>query len=342
MWQYTNETIINKNRGNLNAGMLFADKDARFDVFAGLKNSDVAEQLIIDGVMNVHIADICSIYHTAYEAAEKAEAEIEIPTVDADEILRLRVNLAEQGNSRSILQNAYLHKQIPFTYEVIATGKPADDAAALEAVIKADLLDSEMRNLFTVKANGAKLVFKAKDEYLRFCSEDGVVLAAGEEGGIYAGVVSLCPEHEVYKSEFKIAAKGEIKVVGCQGAGTVKRLIKDLRIPSSAKVDPFEIKDGGMPIPGGEYDQYLIEVVTKRRHIAGGVVGSINDSLTSFVLFIEKGALEDFKSLIDEVKGANENIVYEEAGHAEGDNIEVKDDVKELTDKTPKHVGNIG
>ena len=98
--------------------------------------------------------------------------------------------------------------------------------------------------------------------------------------------------------------------MGSQGAGTVKRLIKDLRIPTSAKIDPLSLRDGGMPIPGGKYDQYLIEVETTRRNIAGGVVGSINESLTSFVLFIESGIKADWNTLLTTTCG----LSVEEAG----------------------------
>ena len=297
MFQYTSETIINSNEGGLN----------------GKRFAKVGNQLVIDGVTNVKVADIKHVYHTPYAPAVLAKAEITIPAATAGDVLRLRILLSEQGNSRSILQNAYLRKQKPYTYEIISSGVAATDAAAFEKVMKEALAETDFK-LFTVACSAAKLTIEATDEYIRFANDKGVALSVGTAvGGVELFRIdppTASTPHLVGNEGVVSLVKGDIVKMGSQGAGTVKRLIKDLRIPTSAKIDPLSLRDGGMPIPGGKYDQYLIEVETTRRNIAGGVVGSINESLTSFVLFIESGIKADWNTLLTTTCG----LSVEEAG----------------------------
>ena len=296
MFQYTSETIINSNEGGLN----------------GKRFAKVGNQLVIDGVTNVKIADIKHVYHTPYAPAVFAKATIAIPTATAGDVLRLRILLSEQGNSRSILQNAYLRKQKPYTYEIISSGVAATDAKAFEKVMKEALAETDFK-LFTVSCAADALTIEGTDEYIRFANDKGVALSAGTVGGVELFRIdppTPANPHLVGNEGVVSLVKGNVVKMGSQGAGTVKRLIKDLRIPTSAKIDPLSLRDGGMPIPGGKYDQYLIEVETTRRNIAGGVVGSINESLTSFVLFIESGIKADWNTLLTTTCG----LTVEEAG----------------------------
>ena len=94
-------------------------------------------------------------------------------------------------------------------------------------------------------------------------------------------------------------AVGEVVKEGREGNGTVARLVKNLRIPTSASLNPFGSYQGGKPVPGGEYDQYLIQYVVDRSHMGHQVIGSVADkSMTSHVLFIENGAIADFEAAL--------------------------------------------
>ena len=350
MWQYTSETIINSNEGkflpaNETTPVRFAiiDKDGK-KVTTGF-DADVHNKLVIDGVVCLDTADIKAMYRTPYMPAENAQAEI---TISAEEgaVLRLRVRLTEIGNSRSIMQNAYLHKSKPFTYEIISTDDAEKNAAAFAKLIKKDLAETDFK-LFSVAVDGAKLTVTAADPYIRFADFGGLALSKGQEGGLeLLKIATPAGTGLTGIEDAESLGFGTVLVTGNQGAGTVARIIKDLRIPTSATSDPFELKDGGMPIPGGKYDQYLIEVETKRRHIAGGVVGSINESLTSFVFFIESAAKSDWKAMLDlfnEVEVEKAGIKNDE-GDVVNKNIATNATTGdlELIDKTPKSVGNIG
>ena len=76
-----------------------------------------------------------------------------------------------------------------------------------------------------------------------------------------------------------------------------------MRIPTSASLNPFGSYQGGKPVPGGEYDQYLIQYVVDRSHMGHQVIGSVADkSMTSHVLFIEKNASAVFAGMLKTAK----------------------------------------
>ncbi len=66
--------------------------------------------------------------------------------------------------------------------------------------------------------------------------------------------------------------------------------MKNLRIPTDARTNPFAPDFGGLPVPGGQYDQYVIEYVTERRFIGHQVMGAIDKSVTTHVLFLNSAA----------------------------------------------------
>jgi hypothetical protein len=96
-----------------------------------------------------------------------------------------------------------------------------------------------------------------------------------------------------------------------------------LRIPTSASLNPFGSYQGGKPVPGGEYDQYLIQYVVDRSHMGHQVVGSVADkSMTSHVLFIEKNTSAAFADMLK-----NANIPFDVTKTANADR-----DVKTASD----------
>ena len=64
----------------------------------------------------------------------------------------------------------------------------------------------------------------------------------------------------------------------------------------------FVADQGGKPVPGGEYAQYMFEYVTDRSHVGHQVFGSVGDqSLTTHILFLnEKDAnlVTDFENAL--------------------------------------------
>lgn len=337
MFQYTSETIINSNEGNLIL-VDAVDKTKGVRIAAVGKDGKAATvpaeaTLIIDGVTAVKAEDIACVYHTAYADPEMAQVVVAMPDSAEGDIITLRVYLSEQGRSSSILQNALLHKNRPFTYSIKSSANKAKDSQALAKQIKAEMLQTDFK-FFKATAGETDLTLDALDCYVRFVDKYGMVVPAGKEVAEMIVVDPLNPAAPVDPKA------GTVTKFGSEGAGTVAHLIKDLRIPTSASTDPFHGDHGGMPIPGGQYDQYLIEVVTDRRHVGHNVMGALGQSLTSFVLFVEKNG--DAKTALT---GAFTNLsitpLETESDFAKA---AVGQDVAEgdLTQKVPAGVGNIG
>lgn len=307
MWQYTTETIINSNKGRLADGHRFAilglhgdDKisynaDGSIDQIKSVVPAD--DYLMIDGVNSFKIKHISAIYRSDYRDPKKAEAKIVKPATVASkgDVLRLIVTLREEGRSTSYMQNAYLRHHKNFFYEIKSAGVWENDVKALEKLVNKEMALTDF-DFFkaSVKGSGdsAELVLEAKDYYIRFAEApriDKINAAPAVKDGAYLGF-----------KDYTEYVEGEIKVVGDLGAGTVDHLIKDLRLPSNANINPFGPDNGGKPVPGGKYTQYLIEYTTDRHHVAGGVMGSVNEkSLTSHVLFIESAIDADVKKILE-------------------------------------------
>lgn len=329
MWQYTTETIINSNKGRLADGHRFAilgaadgkDKvqykaDGSFDTIAPNKVAG-EDFLMIDGVNSFKIKYISAIYRSEYRAPEKALAKIVAPATVASkgDVLRLIVTLREEGRSTSYMQNAYLRHHKNFFYEIKSTGVWADDIKALKKLVNKEMALTDF-DFFKASLDSdtapTELILEAKDYYIRFAEVpriDKINATPAVQPGAYLGF----QDYEPY-------VEGSIEVDGDLGAGTVDHLIKDLRLPSNANINPFGPDNGGKPVPGGKYNQYLIEYKTDRHHVAGGVMGSVNEkSLTSHILFIEQGIEDVVKGILDACATAN-NIAICEAGNRSANN----------------------
>lgn len=274
MWQYTTETIINSNKGHLGT-----KKDQRF-AFAGGK-------LLIEGVGSFDPKNIAAVYRTPYMPAEVAEHKLTVVAGKSGEAVRLQIWVSEVGSIRPELQNAFLMKQLPFHFEIISQADAAKDAKALVDAINKMFAKKGAEKLFTAEVSGTSdIVLKATDCYIRI---NKMQLAQVPGTGI---------DYNGWQNYTELAV-GTVVKEGREGNGTVARLVKNLRIPTSASLNPFGSDHGGKPVPGGEYDQYLIQYVVDRSHMGHQVIGSVADkSMTSHVLFIEKGAITDFEAAL--------------------------------------------
>jgi hypothetical protein len=256
MWQYTTETIINS-----------TDR-FHYDTTNGI--------FIIDGATTLRKDDgKITVYKSEYVPEVNAEATLTVPNVTAGDTLRLKVVLRQQGLVSSIYQNAYLKHNKPLFFEVKATGTATDDAEALVKAITKQLGMSDFK-FFTATNATTVITLTAADCYVRF------VEISLDKIGAATGTGEALLGFEDYVN----VAKGTITKVGTEGNGTVRQLIKNLRIPTGASVNPFGADQGGKPVPGGKYDQYLVEYVTDRRHVGGQVMGALDQSLTSHIFFI--------------------------------------------------------
>lgn len=305
MFQYTSETIINSNVGN------FPINGSKVR-FAALKADGTAagagegEQILIDGVGLYHKDNITAAYKNAYVAATKDKLTInlsDVVTAVATEgkIVRLKVGLQQEGLVSSIYADTKLKHIKPFFYEikVAAAATAADIADAFVAIISKEMSWTDFKVFFKASNVANALVLEADDVYARFAefSIGSVPIAVANQsnlGNILTGVDDYDPILEWKRVEGTTAKVTLVK--GSEGAGTVARLIKNLRVPTDANTDPFGADNGGKPIPGGQYTQYTIEYCTDRRHIGGQVMGALDKSITTHVFFVESGAVTAFET----------------------------------------------
>lgn len=311
MFQYTTETIINSNKGKLPGGK-------RFGVIgvgdAALQTSSVTADdfLVVDGVNSFKIEYIKKIYKTAYRAAQNAKAELTLGSstgLAAGNIVRLTVAIREQGSVRSTIQNAYLHKNKPFHYELEVPAATSEVGSTVEkelvkalvALIKKDMAMTDFA-YFKAKVGSTDdvLELNADDCYIQFESVKLEKVLEIEDSN-----TPLASKLLGYNVVAAIPGLSLAVTPGDEGQGTVARLVKNLRIPTNASINPFAADQGGKPVPGGEYTQFLIEYETPRAHVSGTVMGSVGEvSRTSHVFFIESGALSDWNTVLGYVTGA--------------------------------------
>lgn len=308
MFQYSTETIINSNNGNVPVG----GSNVRYAAVTigttrleaptpgndGAYPDNVA--FLVDGVGLYHKKNIEKVTLAEYVPEAKEVIAITIPAVTAKDTLRLAVYTSQEGLSSSTYADAQLFHKKPFFYEIEATGTAATDAQALK-----DLINKEMRatdfNYFKASVSGAVLTLTADDCYTRFQKIHlaTVELAANMTGWEDFKTIAI----DWVRKDGTVASKVAL-TPGTEGAGTVKRLIKNLRVPTDANTDVFGIDTGGKPIPNGQYDQIVIEYVTDRRHIGGQVMGALDKSITTHVFFVERTGAATFRTELEKVYGA--------------------------------------
>ena len=352
MFQYTTETIINSNVGKLASGKRFDVLDAAGEsvidwsgsapAFISGKSASDASMLLIDGVNAFRKANIDKVYRAVYRPSSNASATLDLTSATipaAGKVVRLTVAIREQGSVRSTIQNAYLHKTKPFHYE-IAVPAAADAASVVDALVALIKKDMALTDFAYFKAaadgTGKKLVLTADDCYIQFADVKLEEVLELEDPNTPLAAKLL--GYNVVASP----ALGSVTIVpGDEGQGTVARLVKNLRIPTNASINPFAADQGGKPVPGGHYDQFLIEYVTDRRHVSGTVVGSVGEkSLTSHVLFMHQDVASAFNTVLTLIGKTPEAAGRGDAtGTGKGSNVTVTNGVPVLDEK--KEMGSV-
>lgn len=285
MFQYTTETILND-----------ASRIKTINMSDGTTTNPNA--LIIDGVNLFRSEFITKVTKRAYQAAVKEVLVIKPAAVSGivkGTVYRLMITLYQEGLVSSNYADAQMRHFKPFFFEVTATSTSANDLFdAFADVVKKQMSLTDFKNYFVCSIDSSHiLTFTAQDVYARFkeLRIDSVPIATVNTSNIGNAATGFQDYDEVFAVDRDgmkaiASAKGSF-TEGSEGAGTVARLIKNLRVPTDANTDPFGIDTGGKPIPGGQYDQYLIEYTTDRRHIGGQVMGALDKSVTNHVIFAE-------------------------------------------------------
>lgn len=87
--------------------------------------------------------------------------------------------------------------------------------------------------------------------------------------------------------ELRDLADNEVAIEpGLEAFGDYNWIIHNLRLPTMANTYFWAVNKSEMPVPGGQYVQFIIRLCTERDGIAGEVVGQRATSVTNHVLYV--------------------------------------------------------
>lgn len=348
MFEFTREFIINNNVEPKNKkGAL---KGVRFAY------DETCETLMVSRMCNIRKADVISIHKNTGFAAINELVQIKLAdlpgmpeeaTEIANRIARLVITIEQEGRVTALVNDQYPWHSKEYFYEGCIDAEGKLDKAAEKWVMEANreaAMESEDR-LIEVRFDEGMLEIEALDCYtrvkeVRICVLPAITelghLLTGHKDYKVLGLWNKRFEAEDYEVE-GVEMKAKKFAAGNEGAGTVARILKNMRLLSDANIDPYGLQRDERPIPGEIYDQYTVECVSERRQIGHQVFGAIDKSLTTYVFFVAQGVACDENAASALFEKALEKLcdvctVYD-APAAEGEMPEVK--VKHVGGKAP-------
>ena len=259
MYQFTKETIINSNLDSNGVSTKFFADDAN-NVFSVLRSG------------NFPAARVTSAIKIPYVAPVKETLTKTITTANSDvaKTYRLYVKLRRVGSYTSDYANAMTRNFLEKFYEVagVTSGTASTLVASLETAINKE--NNFKDNVyFTVSKSGAALTLTAIDEYTHF--------EKVEIHEVLASSASLTG-YDSFTVLEDVLATGTL-TLGTEGFGTVKQITKNLRLPTLANTSWLAIGQDERPIPGGEYNCYILKLKTVDTEQGG--VSTVGQELTS-------------------------------------------------------------
>lgn len=284
MFQYITTNILNRVEDIKRLYDLDRGDSGKFS--ASTHDSDA---LLIDGVGLFYAKNIEKVEFASFEKAENEVAELGMSTatVAAKDVLRLKIVTSQEGVNSAIYADAQLRHRKPFFYEVVSTGAIANDVKALVELINKDMAMTDFNFFKATDGTNGKLVLTADDCYTRFQEVELVkvnITSTNNTG--YQDYTVLFSWDRKDKAAFATT----ITTKGSEGMGTVARIIKNIKLPTDANTDVFAADNGGRPLPGAEYDRYVLTYVTDRRHIGGQVMGARDRSETTHIFYAQRVA----------------------------------------------------
>ena len=261
MYQFTKETIINSNLDSNGVSTKFFADDAN-NVFSVLRSG------------NFPAARVTSAIKIPYVAPVKETLTKTITTANSDvtKTYRLYIKLKRVGSYTSDYANAMTRNFLEKFYEVVGvtSGTASTLVEALETAINKE--NNFKDNVyFTVSKSGAALTLTAIDEYTHF--------EKVEIQEVKASSASLTGYDSFTVLENVLAIVGGTYTLGTEGFGTVKQITKNLRLPTLANTSWLAIGQDERPIPGGEYNCYILKLKTVDAEQGG--VSTVGQELTS-------------------------------------------------------------
>ena len=206
------------------------------------------------------------ITRKVYKKADDFTAEVAEVTLnlDANSFYRIEVLVDTEG-AQPVVHTA-IQNPVPFWTEFATSSSVNNIAKDVENLLKKSFVVGNQ--LFDVVGDGTKLTITAKGEYLRI-----------------KGI-------KVYKLDYvdapQLVATGNVTVKGVNGFGTYSHLIKDLRLPSVARVGVAAPHADEMPVVGAKYTQFIIDYTMPAPHTGMQAVGQKLENTTTHVFWVKE------------------------------------------------------
>ena len=224
-------------------------------------------------------ANIVSINKRPYQAGVKEIAQITVPTLTANKVARLTVDLRLSQSTNSEYASTYLYFKKPIDVEIIASATAATDAAAFVTQLNT-LKDRFGYTYITASASGATITLTAKDNNQRFHSVIVSEQTANTES--------------ITMWDYVTKATGSVTTAGKLGFGDDEWMIKAIQIPTMENTRFFGINKEERPVLGGNYSEYVIRYNVTKDHEDGIVVGA--NSITTHVFYVLSSLVSGFET----------------------------------------------
>ena len=278
MFQFTTTTVINSAK----------DSNGTSDKFTGN-----ASAFNVTRVGTFKKDNIKSVYKRAYSAGALEQATLVVPAATAGRVIRLTVDVRLSQNVYSEYASTYLYFKKPIVVEVIASGTPSTDAAALVAQIKG-LQNRFGESYITASANSATITLGGKNNYQRFYS-------AILEEEVASPNSLVQPEYNDLKATFTITSKGKV------GFGDDAYMISSIMIPTQENTRFFGINSEERPILGANYSQYTLRYEVEK-DTEDGIVGG-GKSVTTHVFYVANAIVPAFEAALTATKSFDSLVV---------------------------------
>jgi len=301
MFQFTTTTVINANQDySTGETPLWSSQEA--------KDGNVAS-FNIKRHLKFLKPNVVSITKAEYTEPKVPEATLNLGAltapIDEDKLFRIAMYIRLSDSANSYYANDLVFKGRPFYIEFIwKKGETADKVAErIKKMTKKFMLTVYEKEFVKVSVSGAVVTIKGADEYQRFTRMDIEEFVKKDTCPIFGGfevVKSALPttmqyledgktKNPDYDEQFKIEQ-------GVEGFGTYQYILKNLRLPTAARLSYGAVNADEAPVLGAKYNEYVVRYCVNRGIMGGDAVGEVTKSLTTHVFFVNQAVASDFEN----------------------------------------------
>ena len=334
MFEFTTQTVLNsvvvqeKNQKVAGANVFLAGKDEKPAV----------------RIVNARFDkdDVEHVYRQAYSEEKFPSVTFKLEDITSElegvgdkvaGIYRIAIYLGLSMNSQdSFYANDMVYKGKPLYIEFTIKGSSADasDVTRLKSIADKYMLFTAQEKVLnvsvdttnkTVTFTGVSGYQQIKKAVLQKFDPDAIQIDCCSTDGDYVTIIEGIPatwkiKNGVVSVDSTGVADGKKGVTpganqvliepGVEEFGGYNWIIHNLRLPTYANTNFWAPTRTEMPVVGGQYNQYIIQICKDRDGIAGEVVGQRAHSVTNHVFWVPKALATSFETTLGTLNKAIE------------------------------------